>query len=224
MPHNNEKEMNFQIQDTVKVKSGTEDPDFGIDISGWQGWISEIDDDLVCITWDSITLSSFSDEHIFQCEEDGLDWKRMYLSVNEIVKTSPRDSITNLEKKINEIQSKHHWDYLGELGKRVQTILGHIDFEDEIAAFKAWEQYLDDNLFFPFAAKISEPQTQSPLKQGDKIKVMGLMGNEDLYGVIVKFRSGRKVYYLPLCEIEVFHRNSNNYKIVNDYCVWFADR
>lgn len=51
--------MTFQIGDAVKVKSGTEDPDFGIDIGSWQGWISEIDGEIICITWDSITLSKF---------------------------------------------------------------------------------------------------------------------------------------------------------------------
>ena len=42
--------MNFRVGDSVKVKAGTKDPDFGIDISGWQGQISEIDDNIICIT------------------------------------------------------------------------------------------------------------------------------------------------------------------------------
>ena len=75
--------MNLKVGDTVKVKSGTEDPDFKFDISGWQGWISEIEDDLVCIKWDSITLSNFPDKYISQCEEDGLDWERICLSVDQ---------------------------------------------------------------------------------------------------------------------------------------------
>ena len=224
MPNSNEKEMKFQVGDTVKVKSGTEDPDFGIDIGGWQGLISEIEDDLVCIIWDSLTLSKFSDKHISQCEEEGLDWEKIYLSFNDVEKTVPRDSIANFEKKIKEIQSKHHWDYLGELGVRVQKILEHIDFKDDIAAFKAWEQYFDGNLSFPFDAEISESQTVSPLQQGDCIRVHGLMGSEDSCGVIVKLRSGRKVYYSPLCDIEVSDRKSSNYKTVDDYCVWFANR
>jgi hypothetical protein len=224
MPPSSEKEMEFKVGDTVIVKSGIEDPDLGIDIGGYQGWISEIDDDLVCIIWDSISLSNFSDKHISQCEDDGLDWERIYLSVNEVEKTSPRESRPNLEKKIKEIQLNHHWDYLGEVGERVQKILAHIDFKDEISAFEAWEQYLDGNLSFPFDAKISEFQAEGPLKQGDRIKVHGLMGSEDWYGIIVKIRSGREVYHFPLCDIEVFDEKSCNYKIVGDYCVWFVNR
>ena len=41
------KNRNFQVGDSVKVKNGTKDPDFGIDIGGWQGQISEIDNDII---------------------------------------------------------------------------------------------------------------------------------------------------------------------------------
>jgi hypothetical protein len=36
--------MALHIGDSVVVKSGILDPDFGIDISGWQGRIEETDD------------------------------------------------------------------------------------------------------------------------------------------------------------------------------------
>ncbi len=37
--------MKFRIGGWVRVKDGIEDPDFGNDMSGWQGQISEIADD-----------------------------------------------------------------------------------------------------------------------------------------------------------------------------------
>jgi len=37
------KNRNFQVGDSVKVKKDTKDPDFGIDIGGWQGQVLEID-------------------------------------------------------------------------------------------------------------------------------------------------------------------------------------
>ncbi|PXF59365.1 MAG: hypothetical protein C4B58_03375 [Deltaproteobacteria bacterium] len=53
-------EIEFSIDDSVVVKEGTLDPDYGDDISGWQGRIYEIDDNfddsLIRIKWDSITL------------------------------------------------------------------------------------------------------------------------------------------------------------------------
>ena len=53
----------FQIGDTVRVKPGTIDPDFGFEIGGWHGQVTEIDDDLVCIELDSITLSEIPDKY-----------------------------------------------------------------------------------------------------------------------------------------------------------------
>ena len=40
------KNSKFQVGDSVKVKDGTSDPDFGIDIGGWQGQIKEIAENL----------------------------------------------------------------------------------------------------------------------------------------------------------------------------------
>jgi hypothetical protein len=34
--------LNFKVGDSVTVKPNVQDPDFGIDIEGWQGRISEI--------------------------------------------------------------------------------------------------------------------------------------------------------------------------------------
>lgn len=82
--------MVFKTGDIVKVKQGVFDPDFGDDISGWQGKISEVDGDIVCIDWDNITLAQCSEKFIICCEEDGLDWERIYLSIDEIEPAIPR--------------------------------------------------------------------------------------------------------------------------------------
>ena len=53
----------FNVGDSVVVKEGTLDPDYGNDISGWQGRIygiddSNYDDPLISIEWDSVTLKN----------------------------------------------------------------------------------------------------------------------------------------------------------------------
>ena len=67
--------MNFKIGDSVSVKKGIKDPDLGFDIGAWQGRISEvdIDDDLICIDWDSITLQQMQASTITQSEKEGWD-------------------------------------------------------------------------------------------------------------------------------------------------------
>ena len=86
----------FQLGDSVKVKNGTKDPDFGIDIGGWQGQVLEIDNDIICIAWDSVTLSTFPDKYISKCEEEGLDWERIYLETKEVELVVPRNTGNDL--------------------------------------------------------------------------------------------------------------------------------
>jgi hypothetical protein len=81
------------------VKPGRADPDYGYDLSGWQGRVIEnhrVDEQkkpLVTIAWDSLTLKQMPDEMIQRCEEDGLDWSSMGLHASEVAPASPRDKI-----------------------------------------------------------------------------------------------------------------------------------
>ena len=85
--------MELHVGDSVVVKSGVLDPDFGIDISGWQGRIEEVDDkETVFIRWDSITLHEMRLDMIIRCENENLDWEVMTLNRDEIEVTTARDS------------------------------------------------------------------------------------------------------------------------------------
>jgi hypothetical protein len=85
--------MALHVGDSVAVKSGVLDPDFGIDISGWQGRIEEVDDgETVFIRWDSITLREMRLDIIIRCENENFDWEAMTLDVDEIEVTTVRDS------------------------------------------------------------------------------------------------------------------------------------
>jgi hypothetical protein len=86
--------MALYVGDSVVVKSGVLDPDFKIDISGWQGRIEEIDDDeeTIFIRWDSITLQKMRLGLIIQCENENLDWEVMTLNMDEIEVAMDRDS------------------------------------------------------------------------------------------------------------------------------------
>lgn len=101
----------FKLGDSVVVKPNVEDPDLNINIGGWQGRISEIKkgDNLICINWDSLTLKQMSPETIDQCEEDGLDWTKMYLDQEEVEPTSSRDSEDDVEETIIQLEDKHNW-------------------------------------------------------------------------------------------------------------------
>ncbi|MBW4457087.1 MAG: hypothetical protein KME55_32950 [Nostoc indistinguendum CM1-VF10] len=98
----------LKIGNSVIVKSSVLDPDLGTDISGWQGRISEIDleNNLICIDWDSITLKSIPEEVISGFEEEGLDWKQIYLQPTDVELTQPKDTKKDVAAIIDEIEAK----------------------------------------------------------------------------------------------------------------------
>ena len=214
----------FQVGDTVRVKEGTIDPDFGFEIGGWHGQVTEIDDDLVFIELDSITLSEIPDKYFTKCEIDGLDWKRIYLGLNDVEFSERRDTEEDLIAIQKQIELNHQWDDLGDSGKIVSEVLKNIDSFDEPKVLKAWEKYLNEKLSFPFDGKISQYQNKGPLQQGDKIRIHGILGYEAGYGIIVKLRFGRKGYDFPLCDIETLDKTSENEKIIDTYSEWFVNR
>lgn len=85
--------MELEVGDSVIVKIGVVDPDFGFDIGGWQGRVKEVDDDdMVFIAWDSVTLQQMGLDLIIRCENENLDWQVMTLWQTEVEKTMSRDS------------------------------------------------------------------------------------------------------------------------------------
>ncbi len=223
------KKIELIIDDSVKVKNGILCPDLKeLCIGGWQGRISEItedDDDntTVRIEWDSITLKNMSDYYIDQSIEDGLDYSAMYLFPDEVELTKARDKEEDVEEVIENISKTHAWSYLGDVGKRIQKVLVDVDDDDEMAAFKAWENYLPKKLTFPFDAVITGGQDKGPLNSGDKVSVKRISLVENFYGIFVELRRGNNKYDHPLCDLEVIDGELSNFQAVNDYSTWFAN-
>ena len=217
--------MAFKEGDIVRVKQGVLDPDFGDDIGDWQGKIADVDDGVVCIDLDNITLSKCPDEYIQQAEEDGLDWEQIYLSIEDIEPAIPRITPVNLTNIKEVLHFKHRWDHLGEfVRERIHEVLKDTNITDEDEVMAVWGEYLSEKLTFPFDAEISEYQDKGPLQQGDKIRIHEIIGSDHLYGVLVKLRLSRKGYHSPLCIVTVEDKHSKNYQIVNAYNIWFANR
>ena len=139
----------------------------------------------------------------------------------------PRITPANLTDIKEAIHLKHQWDHLGEsTSKRINEVFEQANgTADEYSMMKAWEQYLNKKLSFPFDAEITEYQHKVPLQQGDKIRIHSIIATDDHYGVIINLRQGsEKTFDFPLCNITVKDEKSNNYQVVDDYSVWFSNR
>jgi hypothetical protein len=220
----------LKIGDSVRVKEGMPCPDLeDLCIGGWQGRVSEIgeDDDgngLICIRWDSITLKNMPRYFIDQSEEEGLEYVKMYLWPEDAELAECRDTEEDVAKIIAESSKSHSWCWLGEEGKRIQKVLADVDEDNVMKALEVWQKYMAKTLALPFDAVVLGYQDNNPLQSGDKVSVKKISIVDDLYGVIVELRRGRKKYHHPLCDLEVNNEDSANYQPLKDYCVWFANR
>jgi hypothetical protein len=217
--------MNFKVGDSILVKHGVKDPDLSTDIGGWQGRISEVqEDNIVCINWDSITLKEMPTSAIKKCEQEGWGWDRMYLDTSDIELTDPRDTNKEVKSIISKLQYEYAWIHLGEEGERIQSVLSGIASDDYWNAFKAWRKYLKEKLSFPFKAIVDEVQERGPMKAGNEVTVHRISEIEEMYGILVDIEYKRKNYIFPLADLDVIEKSSNNYLPIKDYVIWFANR
>jgi hypothetical protein len=123
--------MNIKKGDSVIVKEGVKGPDSDeFEIGGWQGRVIDIDNiseknnTLITVEWDSITLKQMdTTDFIAQSEKDGLGWDTMTLDNSELEKSTHRETKKNVIKTQKEISNKYHWAWLGEEGIRISKIL-----------------------------------------------------------------------------------------------------
>lgn len=162
---------------------------------------------------------------IEQCEEQGLDWAEMGLGADEVEPAKPRDNQRDVDQIKEQLSSKHGWVSLGEEGKRIQKVLAAMDADEDLDEFGAWEEHLEKNLRFPFEAVIAEFQERGPLRSGDKVVVTGIGDvTDEMYGIIVDLKVGKRKYAFPLCDLEATDKKSANCQLVKDYAIWFANR
>ena len=233
------KSIGFKIGDYVKVKKGILDPENEAHcIENWQGKITaesiSIDNEpLFLIKWDSSTLKNMPETFIIGSIQQNLEFGEMYLSSSDIVHIKCKNNEENEDDILKELYEKYDYvlpkieDYssteLGKQEKRIAELLKGIN--KKIEAEERWEEYLNSNLKFPFEAEIVDRDGNTEvLDYGDIVSVKKIYGNFDFYGVMVEARKGRNKYHIPLFQLEVKDKDSDNYIKVDDYNVWFANR
>ena len=217
----------FKLGQTVRINDGIKDEDFDVSIGGWQGRIVELDpnEKMMLIAFDSITLRSMGLDYIEKCEEEGMDWAQYYIGYDEVTLAAARDSAADVENVVAELVAQAGWVYLGEEGRAINAVLSGIDIEDELAQMVAWRDHFEKSLTFPFKAVVDEAQERrSPVRAGDRVKVLALDEVDDLYGVMVRVKQKFSTFSLPLCDLKALDEASPNYQPVYLHAVWFANR
>lgn len=83
----------------------------------------------------------------------------------------------------------------------------------------SWWEYLEENLIFPFEAEVTERGHRSPIKKGDKVKVIGIFDFDEDHGIIVKAKFSRRLIYSVLSDLNITDKNDSNYIPFQAYLV-----
>jgi hypothetical protein len=111
--------MKYRIEegDSVIVKKGVVDPDYGNTIEGWTGIVVEKTktddaDPLICVQWDSKTLKRMPRSIIEVSENNGLDWTGMYLKMSDLehTKSDLKEKKQVVMRTIENISKKYRLD------------------------------------------------------------------------------------------------------------------
>lgn len=232
---------NFKVGDWVKVKKGILDPvDPEYCIENWQGkivreFITEANELMVLVKWDSLTLKKMPNDIIKKCIKEGLDFSEYYLGISEVICAEPRGNEEETDKMIREVVSLQtdslfikrdaNSRYYDEQVQRIVKILDGVDIENEEKVTEKWAKYLEDNLEFPFKAEVIDLYRNiKGLDVGDVVNVTKIEGMHDSYGVVVKVRKWLWNYDLPLSDLEVCIKNTKNYNNADDYNFWFENK
>lgn len=226
--------MTFKEGDSVVVKQGIKDPDFGNDISGFQGRVVSLyldnDPPSLLIAWDSETLKELSGKSFVYCEREGLDWASMGLATHEVELTKARDKLSDVEEAKAWVVTQYYWYGIGDneaQGRRIQAVVNSADKSAkyrETAILEAWDEYLKTNLKLPFGVTVEESPKDSPIRLQDKVTVTAFYMIDESFGIIVEVKHKTGKYQLPLCDLSVPMRKAKNYQFVADYSLWFANR
>jgi hypothetical protein len=202
------------------------DSDTGVDMSGWQGRISEIDDesDLITIDWDSITLRALAPSYIETSIENGYGWTQYLLPPDEVEVTTARDTEREMKIAVEELERLYAWVGFGPEGKEIQAVLKDVKRNDLWAAMVAWEAHLHKTLTFPFDAVVSEYQEYERLQSGAKVTVRKIVEIDEHYGILVEIQCKGTIELFPLCDLAVANKKSPNQGTLQSYVVWYANR
>lgn len=237
----NNKKVDFKIGDYVKVKKGILDPDEGkYNLEDWQGKIinTRIDEEygpVVRIKWDSITLRNMPENFIIKCIQESLEFSEMYLGADEVTQAECRSNDNEDFNAVTEINEKYDYVELkagntgdDELDKQellIEEVLAGVNRKNESKVEERWEEYLENNLKFPFKVEVAyRDEDTEEIENGDILNVKKISGTFDLYGIVVETREGRYKHEVPLCELEVIDKLSDNYIKVEAYNLWFSNR
>ena len=240
----------MKVGDSVRVRQGILDPDTNkFDMSGWQGRIRDITrqsgSSSIEVAWDSITLNHLPKAFVENSIEEGYDYSTMFLGMEDLELTEPRDKESDIEKALEKIEGQYHHSAYDEQEKRIATILATDDLmvtdENQRKYFDFLKKNIQDNilltgaedfsweekyLFGGWSKKEYEELKKTRPSYTDKFEFIELMEDiDEAYGVMAKVKrvKDKKLFELPLWDLKCIDQNSKSDEYISDYSFWMTN-
>jgi len=85
----------------------------------------------------------------------------------------------------------------------------------------SWYYYLEEHLQFPFSARCVARRSISPLKVGEKVKVVGMPSEEDCeHDMFVLIRRKSDKFGVPLIQLEGVDVDEDTKQAIEDWHYW----
>lgn len=212
----------------IKVKEGLNCPNLEYQsMNNWQGEVIDIDKttQLIEIKWDAKSLFDMPDKYLVDLIKDGYDYEFATLEIKDLQRIKKRDGLIWEEDIKKKLKEKLYWIELYEDEKKSTTYYNFfegIDATNYIALFKRWEDYLMANLVFPFDAMVVEGRYGN-IKNGMKITLFDVQDYNEMHGIYCIGKVNNRSVTIPICNLEANDKETNNYKLLRDYAIWFAN-
>jgi hypothetical protein len=233
--------------DSIRVKPGV-NPDYGYDLSGWQGRIIHIDTDdeeFIEIAWDSVTLGQMPARFIETSIEEEFEYHLMWLNENEVILVEPRDQPEAAEDKIIALNKQFGYISSEEQHQRITQILNCKDLSVSKENLDKFYNYFSKQIKYPclltgmedfsweepYVLGIFDQDEYEILKKKrasytDHFKLIRLEDRIDnLQGILVKVQriGDRKLFVLPLWDLKTVDRTDLNHYIIDNYSHWMTN-
>ncbi|SDC14955.1 hypothetical protein [Williamwhitmania taraxaci] len=233
----------MEIGNSARVQDGIMSPDFdNLKIGGWEGRIVNFSKDILTIELDSLTLARLTEGYLIDCFADERDFAFIYLGMNEVELTVPRDTRRATAKKQQDINLKYS---LKDADKRIAQIL---DAEDNSVHEENHQKYLnylktsikkpciltgieDFDWEEPFLfgkgkkSEYEKMRATNPSYQDEfeYIEITDLLDEKKGVMANVNRVSDNQQFSLPLWDLKTTEFNYPNYLIVSDYSYWMTN-
>lgn len=133
----------FKEGQAVRVRPGVKDPDFGTDLSGWQGRVVGTTlepEELILVAWDSQTLLQMDDDLISTCLMDGYDLATMTLGAADVEASKPRDKQKDVDNALAEIYGRYGLEHQSDFESMIISMMEQADLLDDDEAWDDWDE------------------------------------------------------------------------------------